>query len=215
MLFLNRLFSSPSAQEKGYINELRTTFRKIPAFESKNELLPDMAWLRNINVLQKNVLNRDPRRFLRWNVISGTMFTGNASYIAIELKYLKDCSDWNMRWAKAIEESAVCDPELYPSYPPSSGNLIHHAYHGAQFEERTGIRVDNLNYIFDFGGGYESMCRLFFNLGFKGIYVIFDLPPFSVPQRYFLMNLGLPVLSLNNFNEQKAGIFLLTGCARA
>ena len=65
-----------------------------------------MAWLSLMNILQENVLNRDPRRFLRWNVISRTMFAGNASYISTELKYLKNCLDWNMRWTSAIEESS-------------------------------------------------------------------------------------------------------------
>ena len=207
---LNKLFLSPSIQEKEYIYELRTTFRKIPPFESTNELLPDMVWLSHMNVLQENILNRDPRRFLRWSVISGTMFAGNASYISTELKYLKNCLDWNMRWTSAIEESSVGHPVLYPFYPKSSGNLIHHAYHVAQFEEKTGIKVHNMNYVFEFGGGYGSMCRLLFNLGFKGKYIIFDLPPFSALQRYFLKNIGLPVLSSNTFSEQETSILCLS-----
>jgi hypothetical protein len=207
---LNKLFLSPSIQEKEYIYELRTTFRKIPPFESTNELLPDMVWLSHMNVLQENILNRDPRRFLRWNVILRTMFAGNESYISTELKYLKNCLDWNMRWTSAIEESSVGHPVLYPFYPKSSGNLIHHAYHVAQFEEKTGIKVHNMNYVFEFGGGYGSMCRLLFNLGFKGKYIIFDLPPFSALQRYFLKNIGLPVLSSNTFNKQETGILCLS-----
>lgn len=207
---LNKLFLLPSAQEKVYIDELRTTFRKIPSIKSTNELLPDMAWLGHMNILQENVLNRDPRKFLRWDVISGTMFAGNASYISKELKYLKGCSDWKMRWTSAIEESSVGHPVLYPFYPKSSGNLIHHAYHVAQFEERTGVKVHNTNYVFEFGGGYGSMCRLLFNLGFKGEYIIFDLPQFSALQRYFLKNMGLPVLSSNTFSNYETGILCLS-----
>jgi len=207
---LNKLFLSPSIQEKEYIDELRTFFCKIPPFKCTNELLPDMAWQSHMKILHENVLNRDPRKFLRWDVISGTMFAGNASYISTELKYLKNRSDWNIRWTSAIEESSFGHPVLYPFYPQSSGNLIHHAYHVAQFEEKTGISVQNMNYVFEFGGGYGSLCRLLFKLGFKGKYIIFDLPQFSALQRYFLKNIGLPVLSSNTFSKQEACILCLS-----
>ncbi len=200
----------PSIQQKEYISELRTTFRKIPPLESAKELLPDIAWLSHMNALKDNVANRDPRRFLRWDVITGTMFTGNAPYISTELNYLKNHADWNMRWTSVIEESSVGHPVLCPFYPQSSGNLIHNAYHVAQFEEKTEIKIHNMDYVFEFGGGYGSMCRLLFNLGFKGRYIIFDLHPFSALQKYFLKNIGLPVLSSNTFNKQETGILCLS-----
>jgi hypothetical protein len=75
----------------------------------------------------------------------------------------------------------------------SSGNLIHHAYHLARFEEATGQRIDGLGCVVEFGGGYGNMCRTVRRAGFTGPYIILDLPYFSALQRYYLRASGLPV----------------------
>jgi hypothetical protein len=141
------------------------------------------------------------------------MFVSFAAYIPTELKYLKHRPDWNTRWRTAIKESSVGRPRRYGYhpipyifYPASSGNLIHQAYSLARFEEQTKVQVENMDYVFEFGGGYGSMCRLFYNLGFHGRYIIFDLPSFVALQRYFLRTLGLPVQSVTEFVKSKTGI---------
>ncbi|HEU4722494.1 MAG TPA: hypothetical protein VFS59_14135, partial [Gemmatimonadaceae bacterium] len=45
--------------------------------------------------------------------------------------------------------------------------------------------------VIEFGGGFGSLCRLVHQLGFRGRYVIFDLPPFTLLQRYFLRSAGI------------------------
>jgi hypothetical protein len=109
------------------------------------------------------------------------------------MKYLKQHHEWNTRWRSAINEISVGNPIPYIFYPASSGNLIHHAYHVAQFEEKTKYKIQDMEFVFEFGGGYGSMCRLFHNLGFRGKYVIFDLPSFSALQTYYLKTGGFPV----------------------
>ena len=75
----------------------------------------------------------------------------------------------------------------------SSANLIHHAYHVSRFEDVTGARVADFDTIVEFGGGYGSMARLAWQLGFRGEYVIYDLPEMSAVQRYCLTSMGIPV----------------------
>ena len=90
-------------------------------------------------------------------------------------------------------------------------NLIHHAYHLIQFEQSTGLRVDDLDFIFEFGGGYGSMCRLFHNLGFKGKYLIFDLPHFVALQRFFLKSIGKSVIpSIDSFRSTSSDILCIS-----
>jgi hypothetical protein len=60
--------------------------------------------------------------------------------------------------------------------------------------------------VFEFGGGYGSLCRLFFRLGFRGRYVIFDLPHFSALQQYFLSSIEIPIVGLN---DQGMGVTLV------
>jgi len=98
----------------------------------------------------------------------------------------------------------------YAFYPKSSGNLIHHAYHMAMFEERTGTRINNRDIIFEFGGGYGSLCRLIHQLGFKGTYIIYDLPEFSALQRYYLESLGVSVHTFGRNQKVDSGVMLLS-----
>ena len=207
---LDKPLQTPSSQEQDYFSELQLAVRELPVLETANALPSEAAWLSNMNRLRELFLKRNPKRFLRWDVISGTMFVANAPYVSTELNYLKHRSNWKTRWEAAIKESSVGHPVAYLFYPTSSGNLIHHAYHVAQFEETTGAQVRDMDYVFEFGGGYGSMCRLFFNLGFHGKYIIFDLPLFSALQRYFLKTIGLPVHSVDTFRKSKAGVVCLS-----
>jgi len=199
---LSKLYDKPLApptdKEKELVEKLKATFRQFPAMETATCCASENEWLNNVNCLRDLVLNNDPREFLRWPIISGTMFAKYADYIMPELNYLKIRPDWTSRWFEAIRESVVGHPVPYWQCPHSSGNLIHHAYHLAKFEEKTGMTPNATNCIFEFGGGYGSMCRLVHNLGFQGKYVIFDFPAFSALQRFYLESIGFTVRSVNS-----------------
>jgi hypothetical protein len=126
------------------------------------------------------------------------------------LKYLKNHIEWNNRWRFAIAESPIGHPFPYPFYWRSSGALIQHAYHIAQLEEKTGSHIDEMNYILEFGGGYGSMCRLINNLGFRGVYIIYDLAPFSALQEYYLKSLGLRIHLVNTPKMINTGILCVS-----
>jgi hypothetical protein len=205
-LVFDRPLPLPSSEEKAFLSELQTAFRELPVLETTNALPSEAAWLSYMNRLRELVLNQDPREFLRWDIVAQTLFVSSARYISTELKYLKHRPDWNTRWRTAIKESSVGHPFPCVFYPASSGNLIHHAYHVAQFEEKTKVQVHNMDCVFEFGGGYGSMCRLFYNLGFRGRYIIFDLASLSALQRYFLRTLGLPVQPVTEFVRSRSGI---------
>ncbi len=53
-------------------------------------------------------------------------------------------SGWDTRWRNAIIELPVGHPIPYIFYPVSSGNLILPAYHVAQFEEKTGYQIHDV-----------------------------------------------------------------------
>ncbi|MFZ5808323.1 MAG: hypothetical protein ACOY16_03490 [Chloroflexota bacterium] len=205
-VIFDKSLPSPTSAELAYLSELKTVFLELSISETTNLLPVEASWLSNANRLRELVLNHDPREFLRWDIISNTMFVSYAQYISMELNYLKHRSDWNTRWRTAIKESWVGHPMPYIFYRASSGNLIHHAYHVAHFEEKTNILIQNMDYVFEFGGGYGSMCRLLYNLGFHGRYVLFDLPSFSALQRYYLRTLGLPVQAVTDFVKSNNGI---------
>jgi len=207
---LDKPLSHPTAREKELSEALKKTFRTLPITEAKDLPSSQATWIKNIKRIRELVLNDDPKKFLRWDVIQNTMFVAYNRYITKELKYLKSLHDWHSRWCKAIKESSIGHPLPYPFYPGSSCNLIHHAYHLAQFEEKTKTRADEIKYVFEFGGGYGSMCRLFHNLGFRGKYAILDLPHFSALQQFFLKSIGIVVHSIDEFKAANKGVICIS-----
>ncbi len=197
----------PSDNEKIKLDSLRKFFSDLPIANEDISSKAAMEWNQNLNNLKYMIANHDPRNFTRWDVIKKTMFLGNAKYVNIELDYLRRHKDWSTRWKPAIMESSIGAPLFYYRYWKSSGNLIHHAYHLARFEDETGQRIDSMSSILEFGGGYGSMCRLAHKLGFKGSYIIFDFPHFSGLQRYYLDSLGFPLRNNNEIAEN--GIFCI------
>ena len=170
------------------INNLRNHVNNILLSDADNsEIQPE--WDNNVTELVEDINNSDPRRFLQWDIIRKTMFVANTSYIVNELKFLIE-SNWHI-WKSATEEVQIGYPDPCIFYPKSSGNLIHHAYHLAQLGNQLELNIPDIDYVLEFGGGYGSMCRLFHNLGFKGKYIIFDLPVFSALQEFYLKSIGI------------------------
>jgi hypothetical protein len=196
-----------STKEIFLLEELRSTFLKLSE-PVKNVSQSEKQWRDNIDRLKTLVLSDDPSSFLQWDVIKKTMDVGNADYIETELEFIRNLEDWT-RWEKALKEVLPGRPTLYPN-TKSSGNLIHHAYHVAQFEEKTGSNIASLDTIVEFGGGYGSMYRLVHNLGFRGKYVIFDFPAFSALQRYFIKSIGLDVHDENTFESSQNGVLCIS-----
>jgi len=201
---------TPSAIENELINDLRKKFHEISEDPLEKLEPAALSWANNMNRLRDLVLNNDPRKFLDWDVIRKTMNIGNSGYVQKEYKYLKAINNFYSRWHPAIQESTIGLPKCYNHLGKSSGNLIHHAYHLAKFEEETKLSITDTDFIFEFGGGYGSMCRLFHNLRYKKRYLIFDLAPFSALQEYYLKLLGLDILVIDNFMKAESGILCIS-----
>lgn len=135
------------------------------------------------DVIAEHLAKDDISHFIDWNVIRFTMFCVPP---LTALYYLQNLPDWNSKWKNAIRESPIGNPVLYSHYPQSSGNIIHQANHLAHFFSKTKCRLEDIDRIFEFGAGYGCMCRLIYNLGFSGEYLIMDLPVVLELQRYYL-----------------------------
>lgn len=181
---------APSADEQVSIDRLRDTVRAMPPMELETSGAAS-EWAQNRAALRQAVLKRDPRKFLRWPVVTKTMYVLDAPYVYEELHGLQADGHWPDRWAPALREDAAGTPIPHREYPASSGNLIHHCHHVFRFERSTGLSIEDFSQIVEFGGGYGSMCRLVHRLGFRGRYIIVDFPEFSALQRFFLDSVGV------------------------
>lgn len=190
----------PTREEQHYMNEFKERMQSlVNEFEDQNAVPEWKVYSKKILDL---TLKDDVRRFLRWKPIQESMNVSFAIFLKKELKFLKN-NNWDVRWKKAIKENSFGSPIPFIYYKKSSGNLIHHAYHIAKFEKMMEMSVNNLDYVVEFGAGYGSMCRLFRQLGFKGKYVLFDLPYFSLLQSFYLNGIGLKGTCISDMNELK------------
>lgn len=148
---------------------------------NNKEILGCSAWDRYRRKLRLYILKNDPRNFLRWEPIMGSMFHEADK---LEFDHLADSNKDS--WMRALEETWVGNPPYYPHYKKSSGNMIHIAYNLSQIFDRYKIDLKKINTITEFGAGYGCAARLIHNLGFKGTYEIFDVPEFLALQKYYL-----------------------------
>lgn len=136
--------------------------------------------------LYKRVLSDDPARFYEWPCVYHTMLTLHWPF---QMDY--ELSQLDLpRWQYALQVPHF-GPDDYASGTRYSMNLIHQAYHLTQWEKATGKRIEQLDTIVEFGGGYGAMCLLCRRMGFDGKYVIYDLPEFSLLQEYYLSQFGM------------------------
>lgn len=207
---LARLVDRPSspitAQQAAYKDELIEEISRLRSAETGRH----DKWDSFSSELVASLKNSPVENFLRWNVISKTMFVSNADYLLPELKFLKQRAQRRPLLSECLTEDSFGHPPPYLFYPKSSGNRIHHTYHVAMYEEVTGKDIKGFDLVFEFGGGYGSMCRVFHKLGFLGKYVIFDLPAFSAIQRFYLRSVGVPVLDADSFAKARQGVLLLS-----
>lgn len=180
-----------TSEERALIDEVRAGCAALAPTTSAARSPNEADWATAMERLRHLVLHADPRAFLRWDVIVERMAIRGSPLTAIELAALRARPDWESRWRPAIRECDAGRPFRYVGWPESSEPLIQTAYTLSEIESLTGRPVEAWDVLIEFGGGFGSRCRLAHQLGFRGRYVIFDLPPFSLLQRYFLRSAGI------------------------
>lgn len=148
------------------------------------------TWKMFCTNVSKHIVNGDLKRFLQWPEIKGAMFVSNSKFAKSEFSVLRQSKEWGVRWHKASREVSLGHPQVFVKDLGTSGNLIHHTYLVSRLEDTLKNQVNHFNYVFEFGGGYGDMAKLFGNLGFGGLYTIFDFELFSRLQNWYLSCLG-------------------------
>lgn len=180
-----------SAEERASIALLRDAFRRIPVNSLEGMSSTEADWAEAMNRLRELALSADPRAFQRWDVIAARMAHTSSPATPVELAALQSHPDWVGRWRGLLREVPAGRPVPYGPLPGSSETLIQTVYHVMQHERLSGLRVEDLDAIVEFGGGFGGLCRVMHALGFRGRYLIYDLPPIVLLQRYYLERVGL------------------------
>lgn len=151
------------------------------------------------NLIKEKKINN----FLRENFIQKMFFVHNRIFIFNELKKLKKDKKWNF-YKKLLVEDDTGNPIRYFLYPESSGNKINHVFHLSLLINSFNIDLTKIKKVFEFGGGYGCMARIFSKINPKIKYTCFDTYYVSLLQYYFLKNNNLNVgfKKSNNFSLQ-------------
>lgn len=143
-----------------------------------------VEWLQN----RKNFLERlktdNLQNFMNWKECLDLFVVRNNPAIRTEFDSL-DLGYW-----KDILKESSTGTSVKASYASYSENLIHYAYHVSVFQNKYGKHLKDLSTIVEFGGGYGGLCKVIKDSGFKGKYVIYDLPELNLLQKYFLTKEG-------------------------
>jgi hypothetical protein len=115
----------------------------------------------------------DVSNFMSWQPIFATMLVDHFP-IGTALTYLQE--DWP-RWEPIV--SHLGDERHYR-------NMVNQCVHIRLFEQTTGTRISDYELIAEFGGGYGAMAQACYGAGFRGVYVIHDLPEFRLLQQWYL-----------------------------
>lgn len=183
---VGRLLFETHRRDPGLLRRLREEAAALDARAVPDTAAAVSLWDALRADLRRLMRTDDPERFLFWPPIRTTMVKRGRAPVAVELAHLRARPDWRSRWRPALRESTLGRPRPFHLMPSTSGAVIHHAYHLARFEETTGRRITHCRLVVEFGGGYGGPCRLLHRLGFRGAYVIFDLPEVSALQRFYL-----------------------------
>ena len=142
--------------------------------------------------------NKNLRNFLRWNFIQKMFFLQNRIFIYQELKELKKLKKWNF-YKNLLVEDDIGNPIRYFLYLKSSGNKINHVYHLSVLENE--LRIDlkkKIKKVFEFGGGYGCMARIFSKINKNIKYTCFDTYYVNLLQYYYLSHNNLNVGFVKN-----------------
>ena len=135
---------------------------------------------------------KDITNFLRESFIQKMFFLHNRFFVYAELRELQKNKRWSL-YKKLINEDIVGNPIRYFLYPDSSGNRINHVYHLNVLSRELNINLTDIKKVFEFGGGYGCMARIFSKLNKKIKYTCFDTHNVNLLQFYYLKHNNLDV----------------------
>jgi hypothetical protein len=198
----------PASVRSQLLSELRSEAAGLPPLGNGPEV--EATWVEFAKQFREALSQADPDQLTRWDIVHRTMFLTNRRTAFSAWKALKADPHFQARWASAIVEDATGAPTPFLLHGKTSPYLIWQAIIIRAFERFVGQRIDDQQFVLEYGGGYGSMCRLTHRLGFRGRYLIFDLPELGILQRYFLRGVGVPVVSAEQWFAEQRGTLLVT-----
>lgn len=195
---LSSWYPNEKISEKKNIYLLKKITRKIKKIKINHHDLQKTHIKFNLKIL-KLLKDRNLKNFLRINFIQKMFFLHNRYFVYRELKEIQKSQKWKF-YQKILKEDSVGNPVRYFLYLRSSGNRINHVYHLYLLEKNLKINLKkDIKKVFEFGGGYGCMARIFSKINRNIEYTCFDTSCLNLLQYYYLSHNNLNVgFSKNN-----------------
>ena len=173
-----------------------------------------------VNVRVKDeVLDGERHLFLRHPLIEHTMYTPYNLFdrYAHQLAFIDSELGSEETNRLLNDEPDLGAPAIY-SYRDGlecSGNSIQMLYHLVYWQYQTGRKIEELESVLEWGGGYGSLCRLALKINPDLEYTIIDTSVFSELQDWYLSSVGLPqvrcaTLDQVDLDQENYDLFLST-----
>ena len=195
---LSSWYPNEKISEKKNIYLLKKITRKIKKIKINHHDLQKTHIKFNLKIL-KLLKDKNLKNFLRINFIQKMFFLHNRYFVYRELKEIQKSQKWKF-YQKILKEDGVGNPVRYFLYLRSSGNRINHVYHLYLLEKNLKINLKkDIKKVFEFGGGYGCMARIFSKINRNIEYTCFDTSCLNLLQYYYLSHNNLNVgFSKNN-----------------
>lgn len=197
--YLSFFFKNKQTNKKKNEQILKKIYPKIVKYKLQNSNLKKTHQKFNLDVM-KLLKEKKIQNFLRENFIQKMFFVHNRMFIYNELRNLKDSPQWSF-YKKLLKEDEVGNPVRYFLYPYSSGNRINHVFHLSMLIDEFGLDIRKIKKVFEFGGGYGCMARIFSKINSNIKYICFDTFCVNLLQFYYLKynNLNVGFSKKNKF----------------
>lgn len=148
-------------------------------------------WQEVNDTIEKDILRHRglPEDFLQHPLIRETAFCHNGSDPRYMFKYNWMVEKRGSSWVHEHlgMESWIGHPDQFKyGNARCSPNHLQMLYHIVYWEEQTGLKISNLDYILEWGGGYGAMARLILKINPDVHYVMYDTPVFARLQQMYL-----------------------------
>lgn len=162
--------------------DLRAAMAALPVPDTQGLQPPHWEYWRN--QLWHLAQTQPAESFLSWPCIYHTMANRHWPQV---VQWELDTMLNSGKLPAGIEAPILRDPYAFTQ----EQNNIRQMYHLFKWEQVTGKKVADLESIVEIGGGYGACALMARRMGFKGRYMIFDLPEFSLLQQWYLDAAGV------------------------
>jgi len=147
------------------------------------------TWQQWNKKLEKCFLPYPPFNFLNLSIIKQTMFISHNNWAKEELKLLKEKFN-DTRLQLLLMEDYIGKPPLANINYITSYNSIHHLYHLANYLDQTGVELNKVKTILEWGGGYGNFIKILKRFLPSGkTFILIDTTIFSCLQWLYLSSI--------------------------